>query len=45
MALQRVVSAHRKAFIGALKCMYFLNHQEIPHTTNFGSLLELGKSL
>ena len=45
MALQCVVSAHRKAFIGALKCMYFLNHQEIPHTTNFVPLLELGKSL
>ena len=45
MALQRVVSAHRKAFIGALKCMYFLNHQEIPHTTKFVPLLELGKSL
>ena len=45
MALQRVISAHRKAFIGALKCMYFLNHLEIPHTTNFVPLLELSKSL
>ena len=45
MALQRVVSAYRKAIIGALKCMYFLNHLEIPHTTNFVTLLELGKSL
>ena len=45
MALQRVVSACRKAFIGALKCMYFLNHLEIPHTTNFVLLLELGNSM
>ena len=45
MALQRVISAHRKAFIVALKSMYFLNHQEIPHTTNFVPLLELGESL
>ena len=45
MAFQRVVSAQRKAFIGALKCMYFLNKREIAHTTNFAPLLELGKSL
>ena len=35
MALQHVVSAHRKAFIGALRCVYLLNHQEIAHTTTF----------
>ena len=45
MALQKVTSAKRKAFIGSLKCMYFLNYREISHTTNFGPLLELGKSL
>ena len=45
MALQRVVSAHRKAFIGALKCTYLPSHLEIPHTSNFVPLLELGKSL
>ena len=45
MAFQRVVSAQRKAFIGALKCMYFLNKREVAHTTNFVPLLELGKSL
>ena len=45
MALQRVVSAERKALIGAMKCMYFLNKQEIAHTTNFLPLCELGKSL
>ena len=45
MALDRVVSAERKAFIGALKCMYFLTKREIAHTTNFIPILELGKSL
>ncbi len=45
MSLQQVVSAQRKAFIGALKCMYFLTHREIPHKTNFVPLLELSKSL
>ncbi len=44
MAFQRVVSAQRKAFLGALKCMYFLNKREIAHTTNFVHVLELGKS-
>ena len=42
MAMQQVVSAQRKAFIGALKC---LNKREIAHTTNFVPLLELSKSL
>ena len=45
MALDKVVSAERKAFIGALKCMYFLTKREIAHSTNFGPLLELAKSL
>ena len=43
MTLDRVVSAERKAFIGALKCM--LAKREIAHTTNFVPILELGKSL
>ena len=43
-ALESVVSAQRKAFIGALKCMYFLNKREIAHTTNF-PLLDLAKGL
>ena len=38
-------SAERKAMIGAFKCMYWLCKQEIPHTTNFTSLLQLGKNL
>ena len=29
MVLEKVVSAERKAFIGALKCMYFLTKREI----------------
>ena len=45
MALQMVTSAKRKAFIGSLNCMYFLNYREISHTTKFSPLLELGKSL
>ena len=45
MTLQMVTSAKRKAFIGSLKCMYFLNYREISHTTKFGPLLELEKSL
>ena len=45
MALEKVVLAERKAFIGALKAMYFLNKREIAHTTNFMPLLDLGKSL
>ena len=44
-AFQRVVSAERKAMMGSLKCMYFLNKREIAHTTNFVPLCELGKSL
>ena len=44
-ALDTVISAQRKAFVGALKCMYFLNKQEIAHTTNFIPLLNLAKSL
>ena len=30
---------------GVLKCLYWLCKQEITHTTNFPSLLQLGKSL
>ena len=44
-AFDQVVSAEKKAFIGALKCMYWLNKREIAHTTNFSPLLELCKSL
>ena len=40
-----VQSAERKVMIGAMKCMYWLCRQEVPHTTNFSALLELAKSL
>ena len=45
MAFERVALAERKAMLGTLKRMYFLNKREIPHTTNFVPLCELGKSL
>ena len=44
-ALDTVVSAQRKAFIAALKCIYFLNKREIAHATYFMPLLDLAKSL
>ena len=40
-----VESAERKAMKAAMKCLYWLAKQEIPHTTNFVGLLELAKSL
>ena len=39
-ALEVTVSRERRAVIGALKCLYFLAKNEIPHTTNFSSLLD-----
>ena len=44
-AFDEAISVQKKAFIGQLKCMYFLNKQEIAHTTKFLPLVELGKSL
>ena len=44
-AFDKAISVQRQAFSGRLKCMYFLNKQEIVHATNFLPLLELGKSL
>lgn len=44
-AFGSVQSAERKAMIGALKCLYFLCKNEIPHTTNFVPLLDLAKSV
>ena len=40
-----VESAERKAMKAAMKCLYWLAKQEIPHTTNFVGLLDLVKSL
>ena len=45
MALQRGVSAQRKAFIDDLNSKYFLIKREIPYTTYFLPQLELSKSL
>lgn len=44
-AFEQVISAERKAFIGHLKCMYWLIKTEVPHTTNFESLIDLCQSL
>ena len=40
-----IVSIQKKAFIGHLKCMHFLAKQEIAHTTNFTSLVNLANLL
>ena len=40
-----VVSAERKAMKAAMKCLYWLAKQKIPHTINFVGLLELVQSL
>jgi hypothetical protein len=44
-AFDTVVTVQKKAFVGHLKCMYFLAKQEIAHTTNFTPLVNLCKSL
>ena len=43
-AFSAVQSAEHKAMIGAMKCMYLICKQEIPHTTYLSSLLELAKN-
>ena len=37
----QVVSVDGEAFLDAMRCLYFLLKQEIPHTTNFASLRKL----
>ena len=44
-AFTAVESAERKAMKAAMKCLYWLAKQEIPHTTNFTGLLQLVQSL
>ena len=44
-ALQEAMSQERRAVIGALKCMYFLTNNELPHTTTFSELLDLAIDL
>ena len=45
VALQEAMSQERRAVIGALKCMYFLTKNELPHTTTFSELLDLAIDL
>ena len=40
-ALEVVVTQERKSIIGALKCLYYLAKNELAHTTNFSSLIDL----
>ena len=44
-ALAIQVSLERKAFLGALRCLYWLAKEEVAHTTKFKPLLELAISL
>lgn len=44
-ALEEAASHERRAVIGALKCMYYLAKNELPHTTNFSGLISLAISL
>ena len=44
-ALQKQITIEEQALIGALRCMYFLVHSKIPHTTNFASLMDLCKMM
>ena len=39
------MSAEQKAFIGHLKCIYGVIKTEVPHPTNFESLVEPCESL
>ncbi|XP_035683974.1 zinc finger protein 862-like [Branchiostoma floridae] len=42
-AFQRVVSVQGEALTKAMKVLYFLAKEEIPHTTKFSSLLDFSK--
>ena len=44
-ALQEAMSQEQRAIIGAMKCMYFLTKNELPHTTTFSELLDLAINL
>ena len=43
--MQEQVLLSRQAVVGAMKCLYWLCKQEIPHTTNYEPLLALAKAL
>ena len=40
-ALEVTVTRKHKSIIGALKCLYYLAKNELPHTTNFSSVIDL----
>ena len=44
-AFGAVETAEMKAMISLMRCMYWLCKNEIPHTTNFLSLVSLAKNL
>ena len=44
-AFAAVESGEKKAMVGAIKCLYWLCKQDIPHTTKYVPLLDLAKSL
>ena len=39
------MTRERKAVIGALRCLYFLVKNEMPHTTKFATLLDMAINL
>ena len=43
--LQEHQSLQRQAFIGALRCLYWLIKEEIPHTTKYESLLNFSREM
>ena len=45
VALQEAISQERRAVIGALKYIYFLTKNKLPHTTTFSELLDLAINL
>ena len=44
-AFQDALTAERRAVIGCCQCIYWLCKQDIPHTTNYPSLLTLAENL
>ncbi|KAE8293775.1 hypothetical protein D5F01_LYC06711 [Larimichthys crocea] len=44
-AMKKQVNLERSAFLAALRAMYWLTTNEIPHTTNFSSLLDMMRGL
>ena len=42
--IKEAVQGQVAAVVGAIKCLYWLCKQEIPHTTNYQPLLSLTKS-